>query len=121
MDDIADYERQLDELTTKFNADTKKIRWLVERERLFLHYDLTRYGPPLMEIWGKGCWRKGQTYSGPFSFYNGLHDGCAVLYQVGKQRPTSREEGYYGDWSGVAEFKALLQTLDRSTYPELYG
>ena len=90
----------------------------IARQAIMLKYDCDRLGPPAIEVWGKYCWKKGEAYMGPFSFYSELHDGLAVMYQVGKDRPTPYSEGYWGDWSGANRCDAEIKAINDEAYPE---
>lgn len=81
----------------------------LRRELLILDYDASRPCSAPLDVWGPGCWRKGEVYCGPFSWYDEIPQ---VIYQIGKARPTSREEGYCGDWSKIRELNAALLALD---------
>ncbi|MGV8856753.1 MAG: hypothetical protein ACOH2L_19215 [Devosia sp.] len=97
----------------KIDELRQQLRHL-EREDLYLQHDCRREALAPLDVWGKGCWRKGHSYPGPFSIYE---DG--VIYQVGKAKPTSVQDGYRGDWSGVNELQEALAALDAEKYPDL--
>lgn len=110
------YEREITRITAEHDYAVRQLQFLMESDLIMRRYDCSRSGPAPLDIWGKGCWEKGQLYAGPFGVYD--NSPLLVIYQMGKSKPTSWEEGYYGDWSAQKTCSAELAELFKNNFPD---